>query len=158
MAQSQSVRIPVIYADRPGWEGVQGAFKSPVIDLGIGFDPNGNADDNKPFAPGTLLNARALIDTGADDFVVDLKLLKAANAPRSPAGTMQVKTVHGQTAVPLFRVHMMFPGTLFKAELDVAGMDINDGSRAYNAIFGYRFFETGVLTLNPRGESYFDFV
>jgi hypothetical protein len=151
-------RIPIILADRPGFEGVTDSYKSPVIELGLGYDPSADVDGDRPFAKGALLNVRALIDSGADDFVVDISLLQRINAPiASQLPPVSIKTIHGTQMMSRFFVDIMFPGTQFKARVDVMGAEISDGTRAYEAIFGMRFIELGTLQLNPRGESHFTF-
>ena len=155
---NEQVRIPIVYVDRPGFEGVEGAFRSPVIDIWIGFDPNADLDNNKPFGQNTLFSARALVDTGADDFCVDYKLLQRVGAPQIHRQSGGLKTVHGMSVIQQYRVHLQIPNTPFKSEIDVIALDIDDGTRAYNAIFGLSFLETGVLLLDPRsGEGHFTF-
>jgi hypothetical protein len=98
-----------------------------------------------------------LIDSGADDIIIDNALLKQVKAPTADLPPSAIKTVHGMEFLPRYWVHIAFPSTPFKVLIDVVGMDLVDGTRAYHAIFGMRFIERGTLHLCPRGESHFTF-
>lgn len=145
--------IPVIFADRPGFESVAGAFKSPVIKIGLGYDISA-LSEGKLTSQSKIVSATALLDTGADDFVVDQELLNAIGAPLS-GKTTEIKTVHQTTIVQKRTVHLFIKEFDLCAEIDVIPMKLSDDTRAYQAIFGLRFLEIGKLTIDMRGESSF---
>ncbi|ESY56605.1 hypothetical protein X744_06020 [Mesorhizobium sp. LNJC372A00] len=81
-AGGASRRLTVHYATRPGFEDDPDSLKSPVIDLAVGFAP-------------TFRKIRALIDTGADEILLDAGIVQTLTAPRTGA-VASVKTVHGE--------------------------------------------------------------
>ncbi|MGO7133421.1 retroviral-like aspartic protease family protein [Rhizobium leguminosarum] len=150
------MKIPISYVSRPGYEDVPEAFKSPVIEILIGYDPNGNLDDNNPLNPAYFRPVRVLIDTGADDLVIDRDLIAGINAPRL-VDTGSISTIHGVSEFAKHEVHMMIPELGFKSSMDVVALPIDNRIRAYQGIFGLRFLEKGRLIIDPMGESSFTF-
>lgn len=139
-------RIPIHYVDRPGFKSQLLSEKSPVIDVVIGhIAPDGS---------NRLRNLKALIDSGADDIFVDEALLKDCGCPLLES-TSDVRTLHGTKSSRMYRVSMLFPEQDVLNELDVIATDYPRGVRAYEAVFGTRFLELGVLVLDPQGESHF---
>lgn len=150
-------RIPVVYTDRPGSTSAELVDKSPTIEVVLGFDPGHDMSaDGKP-PRGKFIKTRALIDTGADDIFVDEKLLQMTMCPVIPGTITIVKTAYNTVGRPRHTVQMTFPGHQLMAQVEATPAPLDDGTRAYCAIFGTRFLEKGTLVLNPMGESYFDF-
>ncbi|MCW0979195.1 hypothetical protein OK142_00080 [Agrobacterium sp. BT-220-3] len=153
MVEQSPVSIPVIFADRPGFETVSGAYKSPVIEIGLGYDI-------RAFQTGQLVRGskifrvRALMDTGADDFFVDAKLLDEMNAPFTD-DVAEIRTAHQVSSARKRKVHMFISEFGHCSEIDVIPMNFSDGTRAYQAVFGLRFMEIGKLTIDMRGKSQF---
>ena len=98
---------------------------------------------------------RALIDTGADDIYFDSRVIKEIGVPET-GERAKIKTIHSETEEKFYSIIIQFDGGP-SATLSVLSADIDDGTRAYDAIFGYRFLELGTLTLNPNGNSCFEF-
>jgi hypothetical protein len=151
---SSIMRIAVRYTRRPGPNSGLLIECSPTIDVMIGYDPLGDRKDaGQP--PGIFVPVRALIDSGADEIIVDKEILQQCGCPR--VGSIMVKSPHGIQEHEKFRAQMFFADSGFKSEVEVISHDLRDGMRVYDAIFGTRFLEFGILVLNPSGESYFSF-
>jgi predicted aspartyl protease len=144
------IRLPILYVDRPGFTSNMLSEKSPVIDVVIGF-----VKENSQTKP-KLRNTRALIDTGADDIFVDERLLIDCGCPRLDRGS-DVRTVHGTVAHHRYLATMLFPDHDLRQEVEVISTAYEPGVRAYEAVFGTRFLELGVLVIDPQGESHFTF-
>lgn len=100
------------------------------------------------------INCVALIDTGTDLLVVDERILKGLSCPRTDT-VIEMTTVHGRVEHDQYIVEMEFPSAGAGAAVDVVAAKLED--RPYQAIFGIRFLDLGVLHLDFRGESFFDF-
>lgn len=95
-----------------------------------------------------------MLDTGSAMLHVDRGLLNHLGCP--PTGEMQpLKTIHGVESHPFHRIFLAFPTTRSGAEVDVVALDLS--GRSYQAILGTQFLELGVLHLDLKGESYFQF-
>jgi predicted aspartyl protease len=155
----EKIRIPVIYVDRPRHTGTLPRGKSPTVEVVIGFDPDLNMDDRHP-PKGKFrkfVRARALVDTGADEIFLDEKLVSRTGCPVIEGPAMTVKSPHGEKIHDRHRAQIIFPYVGLKAEVEVFSAEIQDGTRAYDAIFGTSFLELGCLVVDPRGDSHFTF-
>lgn len=103
---------------------------------------------------GTRFLGRALVDTGAAMLHVDQGLLTQLGCPET-GETQNLQTIHGVQAHPFHKVFIGFPASKSGAEVEVVSLDLM--GRAYQAIFGTIFLELGVLHLDLRGDSYFEF-
>ncbi|MDW9670260.1 hypothetical protein GOB27_27285 [Sinorhizobium meliloti] len=155
MSEGEEARIPVRHVDRPGYEQVAGAFKSPIIEIGLGFDPQCLSTGYRS-AQSKIYRVRALLDTGADEIHVDTSLLDKWGAPKLLTQAT-IKSVHGIDTVLKRQVHLFVSEASICAEVDVVPTQLSDGTRAYDAIFGMRFLEMGRLVLDVSGSSYFVF-
>jgi predicted aspartyl protease len=133
-------RIPVQYVDRPGQKGKLPREKSPVIEVGIGHNDN-------------FRRVRALIDTGADDIVVDERLLEVTGCPKTQQ-TARVSTQHDARdhAVHEATIIIEVVGAQARFTAPVVSTKIDQSSKAYAAVFGTSFLELGRLVLDPNGE------
>jgi predicted aspartyl protease len=150
-----SLEIPIRYTERPGSDPADITTKSPTVEVVIGFDPNADMNDQKQ-PTGKFIKVTALIDTGADDIFVDEVLLSRCDCPKV-SKTAHVKTVHLTTGHEVFLAHFFFPASGLKTEMEVIASKIQDGTRAYAAVFGTRFLELGRLVIDPKGKSHFVF-
>jgi hypothetical protein len=145
------MKLPVVYTHRPaGSPADELASKSPVTEVVIGWGELGRPNRR-------MFTARALVDSGADEIYVDRRLLADANCPEVPGKSAQIATAHGLRTHKVHRAVILYPGLNAEGALEVVATEIDAATKAYQAVFGTKFLELGRLTLDPRGESYFEF-
>ncbi|WP_315782454.1 aspartyl protease family protein [Bradyrhizobium sp. SZCCHNPS1003] len=139
------MKIPVHYVDRPGFTSEYLSEKSPVVEVQIGYVSQ---------AGPKLKTVRALIDTGADDIFVDESVLIECGCPVASDRT-SVRSAHGTKDHAVYEAFINFPAAQLGLRTQVISSDYAPGERSYQAVFGTRFLELGVLVIDPNGESYF---
>ena len=104
-----------------------------------------------------MVRVRALMDTGADDIFVDKKILGDTECPTVQSLGV-IKSVHKTTVHIMRQARIAIiggPGAIFEAP--VVSAQIQDGTKAYDAVFGTSFLEMGRLVIEPEAESQFTF-
>jgi len=137
--------IPIEYVDRPGNRvGASLTEKSPIIEVEIGFGEK-------------LEKVRALVDTGAHNILVDEGLIARTECPIVPGRTSLIATKDARTIHPMYKAQIVFPSIQAKGEVAVVSAKIQDGTKAFDAVFGTQFLELGRLVIDTRGKSHFTF-
>ncbi len=147
-------KLEIQFAERPGFEGVEDSFRSPVVYVGMGYDPQCNFAKYPPFDPKLVQGISVLLDTGADEMMVDEDLLDSVGAP-FVAETSTIKTMHGVEEIKRRKMLLVIKELGIAEECEVVPMKISDGTRAYSAIFGMKFIGLGRLILDMQGDSFF---
>jgi len=149
-----TIRIPIELVRRPGFEHVEDSFTSPVIRMVVESIPS--VDIKGVVTPSIGRQLQVLIDTGADWCLIDDQVLRSIGAICMGSGAAMTKTLHGSVNHQEYGVRLRLPGLEEPITTRVSGLEIDDGTRAYQAILGMGMIQNGKLVIDSEGDSYLE--
>lgn len=145
-------RLKIEYKKYPG-----SSIIRPLVEFEFGFSDVDEQIAKGNTLQGTKFTGIALVDTGADGIFVKKAMLEACGCTQV-TGTAGVPVTWGdkpEITSNLYLAHAYFPAIdrTFRFGVFDAVMDRQD----YQVILGTSFLQHGKLTIDIKGESYFDF-
>ncbi|EKP1128703.1 TPA: hypothetical protein M2O93_003467 [Klebsiella pneumoniae] len=143
--ENMPTTVKIQFMDKDGII-VPDSSANPVIPIIIAA--SSEEDENKGVNVEHNVSTFALIDTGADDFYIDEKIIHQLSLPQ--VGTITVTTPLGVEERTIHHALISFTGDARAFGIKVVSTKMTENGANYHAVLGMRLISLGCLTLDSR--------